>query len=113
ELATRGPLVEGSVTPRQVSPDPSLSAIAAGGLPQLSGYLVTTPKDLAQVLLVSDAADPVLARWQYGLGRAVAWTSDLRGRWSQNWIQWPGTAQLFSQLVGWTIAPNQGPLRLN
>ena len=28
-------------------------------------------------------------------------------------MQWPGTAQLFSELVGWTIAPNQGPLRLN
>src|SRR5262249_30185233 len=67
----------------------------------------------AEVLLVSDAADPILARWQYGLGRAVAWTSDLRGRWSQNWVDWPGTAQLFSQLVGWTIAPNRGPLRLS
>ena len=113
ELATRGPLVEGNVTPRQVSPDPTLSGLAAGGLPRLGGYLVTTPKDLAEVLLVSDAADPLLARWQYGLGRAVAWTSDLRGRWSQEWIQWPGAAQLFSGLVGWTIAPAQGPLRLS
>ena len=90
-----------------------MSSLAAGGLPQLGGYLVTTPKDLADVLLVSDAADPLLARWQYGLGRAVAWTSDLRGRWSDAWIQWPGTAQLFSELVGWTIAPAQGPLRLS
>src|SRR5205807_4795442 len=112
ELATRGPLVEGNVTPRQVSPDPTLSAVSAGALPQLGGYLVTTPKDLAEVLLVSDAADPLLARWQYGLGRAVAWTSDLRGRWSQDWIQWPGAAQLFSAMVNWTIAPAQGPLRL-
>jgi Ca-activated chloride channel homolog len=113
ELATRGPVVEGAVTPRQVGADAALSALAAGGLPQLSGYLVTTPKDLADVLLVSDAADPLLARWQYGLGRAVAWTSDLRGRWSDAWINWPGTAQLFSELVGWTIAPAQGPLRLS
>jgi Ca-activated chloride channel homolog len=112
DLATRGPLVEGTITPRQVSPDAVLSALAAGGLPQLGGYLVSTPKDLADVLLVSDAADPLLARWQYGLGRAVAWTSDLRGRWSDAWIQWPGTAQLFSELVGWTIAPAQGPLRV-
>src|SRR6185503_19403213 len=82
------------------------------GLPPLTGYLVTSPKDLADVMLVSDAADPLLARWQYGLGRAVAWTSDLRGRWSEVWVTWPGTAQLFSGLVGWTIAPAQGPLRL-
>jgi uncharacterized membrane protein/uncharacterized protein YegL len=112
ELATRGPVVEGTITPRQVSPDATLSAVAAAGLPQLSGYLVTSPKDLAEVLLVSDAADPLLARWQYGLGRAVAWTSDLRGRWSQAWLDWPGTAQLFSAMVNWTIPPTQGPLRL-
>ncbi len=113
DLATRGPLVEGTITPRQVSPDATLSNLAAGGLPQLGGYLVTSPKDLAEVLLVSDAGDPLLARWQYGLGRAVAWTSDLRGRWSQDWLQWPGTPQLFSAMVNWTISPAQGPLSLS
>jgi Ca-activated chloride channel family protein len=113
DLATRGPLVEGNITPRQVSPDSVLSSLSSGGLPALGGYLVTSPKDLAEVLLVSDAADPILARWQYGLGRAVAWTSDLRGRWSQDWLQWPGTAQLFTSLVNWTIAPPQGPLRVS
>jgi hypothetical protein len=113
ELATRGPLVEGTITPHLVAPDPLLAGLASGGLPPLGGYLVTTPKDLAEVLLVSDAADPLLARWQYGLGRAVAWTSDLRGRWSQDWQQWPGTAQLFNSLVNWTIAPTTGPLRLS
>jgi Mg-chelatase subunit ChlD len=113
DLATRGPLVEGNVTPRVVSPDATLTGLASGGLPPLGGYLVTSPKDLAEVLLVSDAADPILARWQYGLGRAVAWTSDLRGRWSQDWLQWPGTAQLFSAMVNWTIAPAQGPLRVS
>ncbi|MBV9172132.1 MAG: VWA domain-containing protein [Chloroflexi bacterium] len=112
QLATRGPLVEGDVAPRQVAPDPTVSALAAGGLPSLGGYLVTTPKDLAEVLLVSDAADPLLARWQYGLGRAVAWTSDLRGRWSANWLDWSGTPQLFSSMVSWTIPPAEGPLRL-
>ena len=49
-LATRGPLVEGLVTPRQVSPDPTLGEVARSGLPALGGYLVTTPKDLADVL---------------------------------------------------------------
>ena len=102
-LATRGPLVEGLVTPRQVSPDPTLGDVARNGLPALGGYLVTTPKDLADVLLVSDAADPILARWPYGLGRAVAWTSDLRGRWSGEWLDWEGTPRLFASLVSWTI----------
>jgi Mg-chelatase subunit ChlD len=111
-LATRGPLVEGTIEPRQVAPDATLSEIARGGLPTLGGYLVTTPKDLSEVLLVSEAADPLLVRWQYGLGRAVAWTSDLRGRWSANWLAWDGMPRLFSALVGWTIPPAQGPLQV-
>jgi uncharacterized membrane protein/uncharacterized protein YegL len=111
-LATRGPLVEGNIEPRQVSPDATLSELASGGLPPLGGYLVTSPKDLAEVLLVSDAADPILARWPYGLGRSVAWTSDLRGRWSSAWLQWPGMPRLFNAMVGWTIPPAQGPLQV-
>jgi hypothetical protein len=111
-LATRGPLVEGLVTPRQVSPDPTLGDLARGGLPALGGYLVTSPKDLADVLLVSDAADPLLARWPYGLGRAVAWTSDLRGRWSSEWLDWPGMPRLFASLVSWTIPAAQGTLNV-
>ena len=114
ELATRGPVVEGAdhAAPGRPGRDARRRSRQAA-CRQLGGYLVTSPKDLAEVLLVSDAADPLLARWQYGLGRAVAWTSDLRGRWSDAWVQWPGTAQLFSELVGWTIAPAQGPLRLS
>lgn len=112
-LATRGPLVEGNVEPRVVAADATLSDLASGGLPPLGGYLVTTPKDLAEVLLVSDAADPILARWPYGLGRAVAWTSDLRGRWSDAWLQWPGMPRLFNSLVNWTIPPSQGPLQVS
>ena len=112
-LATRGPLVEGSIEPRIVAPDATLNELASGGLPPLGGYLVTTPKDLAEVLLVSDAADPILARWPYGLGRAVAWTSDLRGRWSDAWLQWSGMPRLFNSLVSWTIPPAQGPLQIS
>jgi len=112
-LATSGPLVQGVVSPRQVAPDATLAALASGGLPPLSGYLVTTPKDLAEKLLVSDDGDPLLARWQYGLGRTVAWTSDLRGRWSDAWVRWPGTPQLFAALVDWAIPPPQGPLRVD
>ena len=34
--------------------------------------------------------DPLLAQWQYGLGRSVAWTSDSTGRWAKNWVGWSG-----------------------
>jgi uncharacterized membrane protein len=74
-----------------------------GGLPQLRGYNGTTAKAAAQTVLVSDRDDPVLAQWQYGLGRSVAWTSDASGRWAANWVGWSEFNRFFSQLVGWTF----------
>ena len=40
-----------------------------GGLPVLQGYVGTSPRPGGQIALVSDAGDPVLAQWQYGLGQ--------------------------------------------
>ena len=54
-------------------------------------------------MLVTARDDPLLAQWQYGLGRSVAWTSDSTGRWAKSWIDWDGFSQFFSQMVGWTF----------
>ena len=54
-------------------------------------------------MLVTARDDPLLAQWQYGLGRSVAWTSDSTGRWAKSWIGWDGFSQFFSQMVGWTF----------
>ena len=73
------------------------------GLPQLLGYNGTTAKPAAQTVLVTARDDPLLAQWQYGLGRSVAWTSDSTGRWAKDWLGWHGFSRFFSQLVGWTF----------
>lgn len=73
------------------------------GLPPLRAYVATTPKQTAEVVLASPYPDPVLARWQYGLGRTVAWTSDLDGRWSKEWITWSSFPAFVNQVVGWTF----------
>ena len=73
------------------------------GFPQLLGYNGTTIKSAAQLVLVSPRDDPLLAQWQYGLGRSVAWTSDSTGRWAKNWVAWPGFSRFFTQLVSWTF----------
>jgi Ca-activated chloride channel family protein len=73
------------------------------GFPQLLGYNGTTVKSAAQLVLVSPRDDPLLAQWQYGLGRSVAWTSDSTGRWAKNWVAWPGFSRFFTQLVSWTF----------
>jgi hypothetical protein len=82
-----------------------LEGLDAGRLPQLLGYNATTAKGSATVSLLTAREDPLLAQWQYGLGRAVAWTSDAREQWAAPWI---GTAEfgtLTAQLVGWTLPP--------
>jgi len=102
-LATRSYIVEGEFFPVQVGDSPILTGIRRA--PSLLGYVATTAKDAAQVLLRSPEpnADPILAAWQYGLGRAVAWTSDATGRWAVNWIDWENYPRFFSQAVRWTI----------
>ena len=56
------------------------------GLPELDGYVSTKIKPLAFNVLVSETEEPVLAMWQYGLGRTCVFTSDLNGRWSSKFL---------------------------
>ena len=95
-------IVEESFFPQQVSSSPILRGLDQG-LPRLLGYNGTTIKPAAQGVLVTERLDPLLAQWQYGLGRAVAWTSDSTGRWARNWVGWSGFNRFFSQLVSWTF----------
>ena len=67
--------------------------------PPLKGYVSATARDNAEVLLVSQSGSPVLARWQYGLGKVVVFTSDVKNRWAANWLDWPGYGKLWAQLT--------------
>jgi hypothetical protein len=50
-------------------------------------------------VLISDLGEPILARWRHGAGTSVAWTSDVKNRWSQDWIAWNGYPKFWAQLV--------------
>lgn len=71
--------------------------------PRLRGYVSTQPKDTAEVILESDSGAPILARWQYGLGKTAAFTSDVKNRWGVEWLSWPGYGKFWSQLVRETL----------
>ncbi|RPI34368.1 MAG: hypothetical protein EHM70_03070, partial [Chloroflexota bacterium] len=100
-LATRAYLIEETFFPKLNSSSPILTGIQE--VPPLYGYVGTSAKSAAQTILVSDKEDPILAAWQYGLGRAVAFTSDASGRWGKDWVAWPGFATFWAQAVGYTI----------
>jgi hypothetical protein len=95
-------IVEETFHPILTSSSPILRGLDQG-FPELLGYNGTTAKPAAQTVLVTARDDPLLAQWQYGLGRSVAWTSDSTGRWARNWLGWVGFSRFFSQLVSWTL----------
>lgn len=74
-----------------------------GDFPQLRGYVAATAKPRAEIPLMTDKGDPLLAHWQFGLGRAVAFTSDARPKWAQDWIGWPQYQQFWSQVAKWAL----------
>src|SRR5262249_44231023 len=47
--------------------------------------------------------DPLLATWQYGLGKVVVVTFDPSGSGSADWIRWEGFGKFWSQAVRWAI----------
>jgi len=53
----------------------------------------------AQGILLSDLGEPLLARGRVGLGWALAWTPDIKPRWSTDWLRWSQFARFWGQLV--------------
>lgn len=98
----RNYLIEERFFPELVTGSPILAGITA--VPPLYGYVGTYPKDTAQVILGTPQGDPLLAAWQYGLGRSVMWASDATGRWGTDWVQWEGFPAFWAQAVRWTIS---------
>ncbi len=103
QQAKRSYIVERSFYPKPVSLWTPLQHVRS--TPQLLGYVATTPKPGAQVVWEATQSDPLLAVWSYGLGRAVAWTSDATGRWAANWVAWRNAPAFWGALVRWVLPP--------
>lgn len=98
-LSVNSYLVDGNFVPIVTSNDEMISSVAENGLPSLFGYVATTRKARATQLLQSSEGDPLLCCWQYGLGKTVAWTSDVKNNWSANWAGWDKTSRLWYNLI--------------
>jgi Mg-chelatase subunit ChlD len=67
-----------------------LSGVGMESAPPLKGYVRFIAKPSAETILLMDRKDPLLARWQYGLGRAAVFASDAKSRWAADWVNWRG-----------------------
>ena len=79
-----------------------------GQLPKLYGYIATSRKEHAQVYIHSHEEHPILAAWNYGLGRAVAFTSDVKPGWGIDWIEWENFGRFWGQVVSWVLPSIDG-----
>lgn len=101
-LMSRTYIVDGMITP-SIGDAGDWRTLWNDGAPNLNAYIATTPKEMAEVALWSPDGDPLLARWTYGSGRSIAWTSDLTGKWSSDWVKWGTFPKVFAEWVKWTF----------
>ena len=102
---------------KQVADHPMMSGI--GPLPEIQGYVLTSKKQNPLVETVLLATQPggeenttILAGWNYGLGRAVAFTTDAGLQWTPGWAASAAADKLFAQMVRWSMRPSGGSGRL-
>ncbi len=113
-LAGRSFKEEHDFKPRLTTAAPPVRGLVPSEFPDLHGYVRVSPKRPAEVILSSDQGEPLLAEWQYGLGRALVWTADAQGPWSRDWVDTEPFKRLWPQAVRWTMpAPTSPELRVS
>jgi Mg-chelatase subunit ChlD len=90
--------VEKSIAPKVVRRVEILDGVGIEQAPPLRGYVRFEARPTAERILDAERGDPLLVRWQYGLGRAAVFTSDAKNRWAMNWVTWPGFDRLWANI---------------
>ena len=92
-------------------PHEMLSGIESPLAP-ITGFVRTTRKEnpLVEVSLIapepsSEPSRTLLASWTYGMGRAVAMTTDGTSRWAKQWMGWTNYSKLMGQIIRWAMRP--------
>lgn len=112
EKPAEGPLVERDLTPVPVRGSELLAGFAESPYPPLKGYIETEIKRGAHLDLVipkEGKISPLLASWSYDKGRVVAFTTDLNGRWSKEWIRWKALERFWGRVFEW-LSPSKESL---
>lgn len=108
QIALEATLIEESFEPVVKREIEAFRGIELDTAPALKGYVSTLAKDTAEVILEAQNEDPLLARWRYGIGRSVMFTSDVKNRWATDWLEWEGYGKFWAQLVRETLRREHG-----
>ncbi len=100
------------ITPYVVTNHEMLRGIE-GGVPPIRGYVLTSVKEspLVEVILrcplpPEEANSTLCASWTYGLGKSVAFTTDVGRKWAPDWPGWANYDQFFTQMIRWSMRPS-------
>ncbi|MEJ7839189.1 MAG: VWA domain-containing protein, partial [Thermomicrobiales bacterium] len=105
-------ILRGSFQPVQQQPSTILNGIDVSTLPPIGGYNFAQARPDAQVDLTSDRRDPLLTKWQLGLGRVIAWTADDGSDFASAWSSWPDYGLFWGNAMRWTLPdPDTGLVR--
>ncbi len=86
--ASKSAIKEEPFVPVVISSASTISGINMQDAPYLLGYVMTKPRLGADMQLLTESGDPLLAFGAYGLGRTAAFTSDITEQWSSEWLEW-------------------------
>jgi uncharacterized membrane protein len=104
QLASKSILVEQPFRATVANPAHEiLQDIDWRGAPPLGGYVATSLKSTAEMLLMTNQEDPLLAVWRYGLGRAAVFTSDAKPKWGILWVRWRDFNKFWAHTLRWVL----------
>jgi len=107
KIISKKTITEKTLQPVVIISDEILHGLVNDRLPAIYGQVITYPKPGAK-LLIETGQGPLLAAWQYGLGRSVAFTSDLSNRWGKDWVKWKDYGKFTSQMIKWAQRKETG-----
>jgi Ca-activated chloride channel family protein len=91
--------IEKAITPVVERQAEILEGVGMESAPALRGYTKFIAKPTAETILSIDQRDPLLTRWQYGLGRSVVFASDAKSRWADAWVTWKGFDRFWGNVL--------------
>ena len=90
--------VEKALKPEVVAKSDLLEGVDMTSAPPLDGYVRFEARPDADEILKMEK-DPLLVRWQYGLGRSAVFTSDAKNRWANSWLAWNGFDRFWTNVI--------------
>ena len=104
----RESIVEEPFHPVVKTPAEALAGVQFAKAPPLKGFVVARAKPFSETLLEAKDHQPLLVQTHHGLGRTVAFLSDIKNRWAVDWLGWDGYGKLWAQVVRASIRRDTG-----